>query len=166
MGGERGGAAAAQRAVESLAEYVRRDRGGHSLRSAVLDGIEAANHAVCDTVVGGMTTLAALTVDGRRVRPYHVGDSAILVFGQQGKLKLQTVAHSPVGFALEAGVLDEEEAMHHEDRHVVSNVLGAADMRIEMGSELALARRDTVLLASDGLLDNLTLVLFRLGAGS
>ncbi len=79
----------------------------------------------------------------------------ILVMGQRGKIKLQTVSHSPVGFALEAGVIDEAEAMHHEDRHLVSNVLGASDMRIEVGSTLALSSRDTLLLSSDGLFDNL-----------
>ena len=58
---------------------------------------------------------------------------------------------------MEAGVLDEEEAMHHEERHVVSNVVGSAEMRIEIGPEIRLAPRDTVVLASDGLLDNLTM---------
>ncbi len=79
----------------------------------------------------------------------------ILVMGQRGKIKLQTVSHSPVGFAVEAGVIDEAEAMHHEDRHLVSNVLGASDMRIEVGSTLTLSPRDTLLLSSDGLFDNL-----------
>jgi len=35
--------------------------------------------------------------------------------------------------------------------------VGAADMRIEVGPRLRLARRDTLLLASDGLYDNLYL---------
>ena len=81
----------------------------------------------------------------------------ILVVGQRGKIKLQTVSHSPVGYAVEAGVLDEKEALHHEDRHLVSNMLGLADMRIEVGSIVELAPRDTLLLASDGLFDNLHL---------
>ena len=50
---------------------------------------------------------------------------------------------------------DESEALHHEERNIVSNVIGAADMRIEMGPLLKIAARDTVLLASDGLSDNL-----------
>jgi len=45
--------------------------------------------------------------------------------------------------------------MHHEERHVVSNVLGTADMRIEVGSPIKLAARDTLLIATDGLFDNL-----------
>ena len=53
------------------------------------------------------------------------------------------------------GVLDESEAMQHEDRHIVSNVVGCPGMRIEIGSPIKLAPRDTVLLGSDGLFDNL-----------
>jgi serine/threonine protein phosphatase PrpC len=52
-------------------------------------------------------------------------------------------------------VLDAGEAMHHEDRHIVSNMVGAEDMRIEVGAPLELAPRDTLVIASDGLSDNL-----------
>jgi serine/threonine protein phosphatase PrpC len=45
--------------------------------------------------------------------------------------------------------------MHHEDRHLVSNMLGVPDMRIEVGSTRRLAPLDTLLVASDGLSDNL-----------
>jgi len=45
--------------------------------------------------------------------------------------------------------------MHHEERHVISNVIGSVDMRIEVGSAVELSPRDTLLLASDGLSDNL-----------
>jgi serine/threonine protein phosphatase PrpC len=51
-------------------------------------------------------------------------------------------------------MLDESEALHHDDRHLVSNVIGDTHMRIEIGSPLRLAARDTVLLATDGLFDN------------
>ncbi|NIP97977.1 MAG: serine/threonine protein phosphatase, partial [Akkermansiaceae bacterium] len=83
--------------------------------------------------------------------------SVILVVGQRGKLKLQTVSHSPVGLAVEAGLLDEDEALHHHERHLILNAVGFAEMRIELGAPLPLARHDTVLLARDGLTDNLTL---------
>jgi len=79
----------------------------------------------------------------------------IMVVGQRGKLKLLTVSHSPVGLGVEAGFLDEEEALHHHERHVVLNAVGSSGMRIELGAPLELARRDTLLVASDGLTDNL-----------
>jgi len=155
VGGERGGARASELAVATLAAAVTQRSPETSLRTAVLDGFEAANRAVQEGAASGMTTLAVLTVEGRSVRPYHVGDSAVLLFGRRGRLKLQTVSHSPVGFALEAGVLDEKEAMQHADRHVVSNVLGSPEMRIEVGAARRLAQQDTVVVASDGLFDNL-----------
>jgi serine/threonine protein phosphatase PrpC len=63
--------------------------------------------------------------------------------------------HSPTGFAVEAGFLDERAALHHEERHLVSNMIGTTDMRIDVGASVELRPRDTVLLASDGLTDNL-----------
>ncbi len=126
-----------------------------SLRAAILNGIENANRAVSGLGIGAATTLAIAEVRGRSVRPYHVGDSMVLLVGQRGKIKLQTVSHSPVGYAVESGLLDETEAMHHAERHLVSNVIGTPDMRIEVGSAVEMARYDTLLLASDGLFDNL-----------
>jgi serine/threonine protein phosphatase PrpC len=81
----------------------------------------------------------------------------MLVVGQRGKIKLQSVPHSPVGYGVESGFLDETEAMFHEERHIVSNVVGTPDMRIEVGPTLELASKDTLLIASDGLWDNLHL---------
>ena len=54
-------------------------------------------------------------------------------------------------------MLDEDEAVQHDQRHLLFNVIGASDMRIEIGPPVKLDRRDTVLLASDGLMDNLYL---------
>jgi len=150
--GQRASALAVEEMVAALSEAAPDEP---NLRAAVLNGIENANRAICELGVGAASTLAVAEVWGDSVRPYHVGDSMILLVGQRGKLKLQTVSHSPVGYAVESGMLDAAEAMHHEDRHVVSNILGTPQMRIEVGSPIRLARYDTVLLATDGLLDNL-----------
>lgn len=158
MGGLRSGHHASEMAIRALERRVA--HGGEeepALRSAVLDGIEDACREVMALGVGAGTTIATVEIQNGSVRPYHVGDSMILVTGQRGRIKIQTVAHSPVGFAVEAGVMDEEEAMHHEERHLVFNTVGSPDMRIEVGSVVQLARYDTVLLASDGLVDNLTI---------
>lgn len=125
------------------------------LRTAVLNGIEAANTAVRELANGSATTLTVVTIEGRLARSYQIGDSEALVVGQRGLIKLQTTAHSPTGFAVEAGFLDQREALHHADRHLVSNFIGTADMTIDVGASVELAPRDTVILASDGLTDNL-----------
>jgi serine/threonine protein phosphatase PrpC len=129
--------------------------GAVELRTAILDGIEAANRRVSELGLGAATTLSVVEIRDGRVRPYHVGDSRILVVGQRGRIKHQSIAHSPVGYAIEAGLIDERDAMHHKDRHLVSNTIGSPDMRIEVGPEIELARYDTLLIASDGLFDNL-----------
>lgn len=155
-GGQRDGAQASTLAIETLKSAIEEAaHTGKELREAILNGIEQANHAVGALGTGAATTLAVVELQDRAVRPYHVGDSMILVTGQKGKIKLQTASHSPVGYAIQAGLLDETEAMHHEDRHLVSNIIGSADMHIEVGSGVELAPRDSLLLASDGLFDNL-----------
>ena len=125
------------------------------LRTAILNGIDAANRAVLELGSGSKTTLTVVTVEGRVARTYHIGDSEAIIVGQRGRVKAQTLAHSPTGFAVEAGFLDQREALHHEERHLVSNFLGSSDMRIDMGATVTLNPFDTVLLASDGLTDNL-----------
>ncbi len=127
------------------------------LRTAILNGIEAANEAVLALANGSATTMTVVTIEGLVARSYQIGDSEALVVGQRGRIKLQTTAHSPTGFAVEAGFLGEREALHHEDRHLVSNFLGTSDMRIDVGAGVELRPRDTVLVASDGLTDNVHL---------
>jgi serine/threonine protein phosphatase PrpC len=161
LGGHAGGEQASRLAIEAIQkaiqEAVHAAEGGEpeQLRGAILNGVEAANREVCQLGLGAATTLALVEIQDRTIRPYHVGDSAILLTGQRGKLKLQTIAHSPIGYAVESGLIDEKEAIHHEHRHVISNVIGSDQMRIEIGSPTEMARRDTLILASDGLLDNL-----------
>jgi serine/threonine protein phosphatase PrpC len=124
------------------------------LRTGILDGIEAANAAVMDLGNGSATTLTVITIEGLSTRAYQIGDSEAFVVGQRGRIKLQTTPHSPTGFAVEAGFLDQREALHHAERHLVSNFLGTPDMRIDIGTEVVLRPRDTIMLATDGLMDN------------
>ena len=92
---------------------------------------------------GAATTLTVAEVQEDSVRSYQVGDSVLLLVGQRGRIKYQSISHSPVGFALESGLLDEGEALRHADRHLVSNLLGARDMRIELGPLRRGSRRAT-----------------------
>ena len=155
VGGMPGGAHASAQAVDALIAAICDGwRVGLPMQHAVLSGFDSANQAILDSG-GGATTLVVVEVEGEAMRAYHAGDSGVLVTGQRGRVKLMTMAHSPVGYAQEAGYLTEAEAMHHEERHVVSNLLGCTDMRIEVGQLLTLSPRDTVVVGSDGLFDNL-----------
>lgn len=155
-GGLPGGRRASMTAVETLNDTLMAamDRAA-SLRDAILNGIDAANRAVLDIGNGSATTLTVVAIDGLKARTYQIGDSEAMIVGQRGVIKAQTTAHSPTGFAVEAGFLDEREALHHEERHLVSNFLGTSDMHVDMGAEVKLRPRDTILVASDGLTDNM-----------
>lgn len=147
--------AASKMAIKAIQQSLEQLSDINSLREAILDGIEKANRQILEKTPGSATTLVAIEYHKQVIRSYHVGDSMILVTGQRGKIKLQSVPHSPVGYAIEAGMLDEDEAIHHEERHLVSNVVGSHEMRIEIGPTIKLARYDSLIISSDGLFDNL-----------
>jgi serine/threonine protein phosphatase PrpC len=168
LGGIPRGEDASRRALDALAaSAVLGFRRGLTIRSSVLNGFDEANRAVLAMGVGG-TTLTAAEIHGPTLRCYNVGDSGALVVGRGGRLKFQSTFHSPVGYAVEAGLLDEHDALLHEDRHLVSNMVGSADMRIEIGPPIDLRKTDTVVLGSDGLFDNLKVreIVDRLRRGS
>jgi serine/threonine protein phosphatase PrpC len=157
-GGHPGGAEAASIAVDAVCAAVSSIGDDvQALREAIINGFESADRTISQLGTGAAATLAVVEIQGNTMRAYHAGDSMVLVTGQRGRVKWLTVPHSPVGYAVEAGFLDRGEALHHEDLHLVSNLLGGKDMRIEIGATLTLAPRDTVVLASDGLSDNLHL---------
>lgn len=157
VGGTPAGREASNIAMQTLYRVLRQPRASEPspLRPVILDAVEEANKAVLGIARGAATTLVIAELVTRRLRSYHVGDSELVTVGQRGRVKARVVPHSPTGFAVEAGLLDEDEAVQHDQRHVLFNVLGTQEMRVEIGPALELAVHDTVLLASDGLFDNL-----------
>jgi serine/threonine protein phosphatase PrpC len=154
VGGSPGGCEASTNAVESLQQSVAGGEQG-MLRSTILDAMELTNRTLLEDGRRSATTLVVAEIDGNRLRCYHVGDSELIVTGQRGRIKQRIIPHSPTGFAVEAGLLNEQEAVQHEQRHILFNVIGAPDMRVDISTAIDLAPLDTVLLTSDGVLDNL-----------
>lgn len=155
-GGQFNGLEAARRAIQALAECVMRNRSPNLIRVSILDGFEAAARQVAELGNGAATTMIAVEVNRASIRTYHVGDSQAMLVGSRGKVKLQTRSHSPVGYAVEAGMLSEDDAIGHADRHIVSNVLGSPESHIDIGLPRPLSPKDTLVIGSDGLYDNLT----------
>lgn len=147
VGGLPRGEAASRAALETLGANVKRE--------TIERSFELANEAVhkmrgpaCTLVVAIISTEGALTT-------LHAGDSQAMVIGGKGKLKHITTPHTVAGLGERAGLLEGEEVESHPERHVVTNALGDKVVRMERTSWGTLAKRDTVLLASDGLFDNL-----------
>lgn len=153
LGGQPRGDLAARTVVESVSRAAA--GGAGSLRESILHGIDQANKQIMDAGYYGGATLAVLEIEEHHIRPYHIGDAFIIVTGQRGRIRFQNIPHSPVGYAVESGLIDENDAVHHHERNLVSNMVGSTDMYIDIGPRMELAPRDTVLIASDGLSDNL-----------
>lgn len=156
LGGLPSGEQASSTAVHQLSRRIVASRGAQTaLRETILDAIEHSNQVIMQSGAGSGTTFAAVEIEKAAVRPYHIGDSMILLTGQRGRIKYQTIAHSPVGYAVESGLLEAGDAIFHAERHLVSNIIGSIDMRMEIGPRIPLAVRDTLVIASDGLFDNI-----------
>lgn len=153
VGGYPGGAEAASLTISTIIDQLEKQPHAER-REIILSAIEAANQELLDRGIGSATTLALAEINGTTVRSYHVGDSVAMMVGQRGKLKLETVSHSPVGYAVEAGVLSEAEGFRHAERHLVSNIIGTPGMHVTLGMPMPMSKFDTLLLATDGLFDN------------
>lgn len=153
-GGMHGGEVASQTVVNEIKRKLAKFNPEDSLRGAVLDGLELANEAIRALGKGAATTVMVVLIEQNKIRTIHAGDSQALLIGGRGKVKLQTVSHSPVGYGVEAGLIDEDQAIEHEDRHLVSNIVGSETTHFEIGSPRSMALRDTMLLGSDGVFDN------------
>ena len=156
VGGNVHGKEASMLVLTEIRKAVARVRKrGDSLREGIMSGIEKANKHMQKRLAGSASTLAGAEIQEHSLSTYHVGDTEIITTDSAGDIKYQSIAHSPVGYAVEAGILDEEQAIMHDERHLVSNVVGDANMHIDVSTNLVLESDETLLIATDGLFDNL-----------
>lgn len=152
MGGHAAGDVASNMAVAEIARQIRH---GKSLTGA----IEAAHRSVHtaaqqDQNLRDMgSTVVALKLDGVRYEIAWVGDSRAYLWN--GRLHRLSKDHSFIQMLIDAGVLAEEDASAHPNRHIISQALGtggAASNEIKVDTVSGtLAKNDTLLLCSDGL---------------
>ncbi len=153
LGGMPAGEQASQIVVECLIASLKNT--GVLVREAILNGIDEANKTILDMKTGAGTTVSIAELSGNKLRTYHAGDSLILLTTNHGNIKYQTLSHSPIGYAVICGALNQEQAMLHPERNLISNYVGCNDMHINIGPIIELAANDTVILSSDALSDNL-----------
>src|SRR5215831_11161863 len=157
MGGHKGGALAAQMAVEELQRYIGQAAAGESADAVIEAAFKAANDAVYkrsnsgDTAVAGMGTTAVLAlILGRVAKLAHVGDSRAYLF-RNHRLAQLTTDHTIVQRMIEAGMLKPDEAADHPQSSVLERAIGSAPT---VGVDIRnhqLEEGDALLLCSDGL---------------
>lgn len=160
-----GGHAAGEVASETAIETLRVAFGRNPSLDGLVEAIQEANRRVWqlgqeDPARRGMgTTLtaAALVPDGddETLAIANVGDSRVYLL-RDGDLSQVTDDHSLVEELVRRGQLSAEEALVHPQKHVVTRVLGMGpDVEVDM-FPVTPYRRDRVLLASDGLFNEVT----------
>ena len=154
-GGHPKGEEAAELVLKNLKKNLSDTKDTQSgIRTRIIDAIENTNKELIQSGVGARTTITVCEVIGNTARGYQVGDSTLVICGQKGKLKFRSTSHSPVGYGIEAGLINEKEALSHPDLHYISNLVGESEMKIEIGPEVELNPNDSIFLSSDGIFDN------------
>jgi PPM family protein phosphatase len=173
IGGHRAGEVAAEIAVERISARVAESRLHHPtalLKDAVVEASEDIRKmAQSDAARQGMgaTCVAALII-GKRLFAVTVGDSRLYLMREGGIRKLST-DHTWIQEAIEAGIMQPEEANGHPNAHVIRRYLGSpkppevdhrlrladdeTDMQAEDNQGMMLNPGDRILLCSDGLTD-------------
>jgi len=157
MGGYEGGQEASRLAVETV-RSVYDNAVGDGLQQALVDAFAVAhtgiqNYATEHPELQGMgTTCTAVSIVGRELRFAHVGDSRLYLI-RGGVLSRITRDHSYVGRLVESGIVREEDAESHPQRHILTAALGSGRELIPDVPQqpLALEAGDTLVLCTDGL---------------
>jgi serine/threonine protein phosphatase PrpC len=113
---------------------------------------EVAHHP---EFAGMGTTLTMALASDRMLFVIHAGDSrCYLLRGEE--FRPLTADHTVVAEMTRRGAITEEDARHHQLRHVITNVIGGAEVGVQVDVlKIALAAGDVVLLCSDGLTEML-----------
>jgi protein phosphatase len=161
MGGHAAGEVASAVATQTVVDRVaaepvpRRIRDeAPILRRAAVEANAAVVTAAEERKLEGMgTTLTALLFRGRTAIVAHVGDTRAYVLLRSGKLRCLTRDHTFVGLLVRSGVLSEEAAMEHPDRHVLTQAIGTPDGISPEVVCSRIAAKSRLLLSTDGLHD-------------
>ena len=159
MGGTDLGADAARIAVESIIETFTSEWNDRA-KDLIKEAIEKANKAVFDFAEtkgkSAGTTVALVLVRDSNMWYAHVGDSRI--YYRSGKRFFPlTEDHSLVQTMVRRGLITQQEARIHHERHVVTRALGLQNnVDIDISDEaLQPGNGDIVLLCTDGLTNEL-----------
>ena len=168
MGGRSSGDKASQLAVESVQEFVIRSRSEDmewpvkkrkslSLeQNRLLAAFFYANNRIYElsarhpSMRGMGTTLVGALVDGKHLAIANVGDSRLYRV-REDKITQITRDHSVVGEKQRKGLLSDEEARRHPERHLLTRALGVETRPTVDLFAHDIKPGDLFLLCSDGL---------------
>lgn len=159
MGGHVGGAKASSLAVESIIEYIKKEKYPDPIQA--LDGaLQYANMQILGFASehpdyrGMGTTACILLVQGNDAWIAHVGDSRIYLYlGKEHQLHRITKDHSFVQTLVDMGQITDDEAEHHPQKNRILKALGIKPELQPTFSHVPIHPKngDIFLICSDGL---------------
>ena len=154
MGGYAAGEVASKIAVDVLAQYY--ETVHPPILNILEEAIREANLQIFQrsrlgSEVGMGTTIVCAAIAKEGLYLAHVGDSRAYLQRHQQLIPL-TRDHTLVNDLLETGVITQEEARTHPQRHVLSRALGKKqEVQPELCGPLSLDENDMLLLCTDGI---------------
>jgi protein phosphatase len=161
MGGQRSGKLASDLAVRavSAAWFQSTDP---EVASRLEAAFRTANEAVFaygsahEDSAGMGTTCVALVLREQHACIAHIGDSRIYHIGKRGIVQL-TSDHTKVAEMRRRGILTEEEALTHPDRHQLYRALGVrAEATVDIVPDFTVGTKEHFLLCTDGVYEYVT----------
>ena len=159
MGGHNAGDYASSCAVHVLVDTVREDANYDPIK-IMRYGIESANLKILEEAAksearkGMGTTMVAATVVGNYVYVANVGDSRLYVIHQG--IRQITKDHSLVQEMVRLGEIQEEEAINHPDKNIITRALGVTRFLDVDFFDLEIQPDTMILMCSDGLSNMVT----------
>ncbi|MCM1177780.1 MAG: Stp1/IreP family PP2C-type Ser/Thr phosphatase [Clostridium sp.] len=157
MGGHVGGKQASSIAVNSIMEYLGRERYSDPL-TAMDEALQFANMQILGCAneypeLKGMGTTACIVlVQDTEVYIAHVGDSRIYLYlGKEKRLHRITKDHSFVQTLVDAGQITDEEAEHHPHKNRILKALGIKPELSPSFNTVKPKAGDVFMICSDGL---------------
>ena len=158
MGGHKGGAVAAEMAVNGLQRYFEQVSADGPVEDLIRAGFENVNqeiyqkaHSGRPEVEGMGACVVLLLVSGPIARVAHVGDSRAYLY-RNGRLTQLTKDHTLVQKMVDRGMLSAQETFNHPNANVLERAIGhKSKVEVDIAEELKLGDGDAILLCSDGL---------------
>ncbi|MDO4778774.1 MAG: Stp1/IreP family PP2C-type Ser/Thr phosphatase [Tissierellia bacterium] len=157
MGGHNAGEVASKLAVESVRDYVIKNKNTNDFEKLSMDSMKYANDQIIamankDQNLENMgTTAVSAIVHENKCYVSNVGDSRLYLI-RDGKISQITKDHSYVQELIDEGLLTLEEAKFFSKKNYITNALGSDNNDFEIAIyTVELKNKDRVLLVTDGL---------------
>jgi serine/threonine protein phosphatase PrpC len=162
MGGHEGGQIASHIAVEAIQQSYS-NAADSDPQNALLTALREAHHRIQQRareaveLLGMGTTCTACAIVGGRLYYAHVGDSRLYLL-RKDVLRVLSRDHTLVARLIETGMIRQQDAESHPQKHVLTAALGVADeIEPDFAAEpIALEKSDVLLVCTDGLWGQLT----------